>query len=167
MNNTTRPIDAIYARFGVRGAQELDRFITGIDQGLMKSCEWDYKNEQLINNEIVHLLESLDRAGMNGEEEYWINQIIWFWYHHAISCAVVKYKDKLAAQQFAQKAIEWQGKMGDHPNKITWLLYLLVNDRYEEAEAWVKSLSADHPEKSTAAETVSDYMAAGAFVGLK
>ncbi|MBP6858582.1 MAG: hypothetical protein KBC33_01985 [Candidatus Pacebacteria bacterium] len=167
MKNTTRPIDAIYAQFGVRGAQELHIFTTKIDQHLMKSRRWDYKKEKLITNEIARILETIDRAGMNDEENEWVDEIIWFWYHHATSCAIFKHKDKVAAQGFAQKAIEYQQRWPDHPNKITWLLYLLVNDRHEEAEAWVKSLPPDHPEKSTAAGTMADYMTVNSFVDLK
>ena len=69
------------------------------------------------------ILESLDPVGLTTDEKEWRQEILWYWYHHAISCAIAGYQDKAAAQMYAAKALEFQSE--GHPNQITRLLYSL------------------------------------------
>jgi hypothetical protein len=156
-----RPIDEICRRCGVGSVQELERYITDIDQRLMKADLWDYRNPNNENNEIVRLLKQrVDLDSLVADEKYWFTQIIWFWYHHAASCALFKYRDRITAQIFADAALEHHELLPDHPNKITPLLYYLAYGRIEEAERWVKSFPADHDEAETAVGTLMDYQMA-------
>lgn len=153
-----RPIDEICRQCGVESVQELDRYVTGIDQQLMRAGLWDYRNPLYENNAIVQRLkQQVDFTSLLPEEKYWVCQIIWFWCHHAISCALFKYLDRTTAQIFAEDALGYYELLPNHPNKITPLLYYLAHDRFEEAERWVKSFPPDHNEVETAIGVLLDY----------
>jgi hypothetical protein len=148
------PAREAYALLGAQTPIELSNLYSAEDQRLMRSGAWDYENEELVVNQVKNILESLDPLTLTEEEQVWRQEILWFWYHHAISCAIWRYKDKNTAQDYATMALEYQSE--DHPNKITKLLYFLVNDQLEEAEQWAAEID-EEPEKSTAADLVKEY----------
>ncbi|MCX6789987.1 MAG: hypothetical protein NTV60_00475, partial [Candidatus Kaiserbacteria bacterium] len=78
----------------------------------------------------------------------------WFWYHHAISCAIWRHKDQHAAQEYSAHALEFQSD--EHPNQITRLLYFLTRDQINDAETWATGIHQD-PEKSTAMDVIDSY----------
>ncbi len=133
---------------------QLSNLYTAEDQKLMLSKEWDYNNPELITNKIKTTIESVDLSLLPERERVWAQEILWFWYHHAISCAIWRYKDKIAARAFAAKALEYQ--TSDHPNKITQLLFLLVHDRVDEAEEWAEGIEKE-PERSSAISLVNEW----------
>jgi predicted Zn-dependent protease len=139
---------------------EMSNNYTEEDQKLLKSGAWDYDNSELITNKVKVLLEQLDDTDLTEDERFWKNETLWFWYHHAISCAVWSKQDKEAAQQYSKKALELQPD--DHPNKITRLLSYLVCDQLSEAEEWAEKIK-EEPEKSTAASLLSEYKERGFF----
>ena len=152
-----RPIDAILRQYGVADAFSLQRLVTSVDQVLMKSGSWSYQDPGLLNTKIVRQLESLDRTGITNEENEWIDEIIWLWYHHATSTALFPCRDREQAKIFAAKALEYQVQ-APHPNAITWLLYLLANGRIEEAREYVDSMiRQDNVDKETAKGVLEDY----------
>jgi hypothetical protein len=153
----TRPFDSILAQFGIRDAKELSWYYSKLDDPLMRCGEWDYKNKDLLTNIIVAALEILDYTGMTDEELEWVDEILWLWYHHATSVAVVKHRDKEAAKNFVRRALEYQAHWPHHPNKITWLLHLMLHDRIEEAREWVKGIPKDHGDKQTAEEVLQEW----------
>ena len=129
------------------------------DQKLMKSGQWDYDNPDLLVNKVKNILEQVDVSKLSEEELEWQQEILWFWYHHAISCAVFKKQDKTAAQKYATKALEHQLISQPDPekrNQITNLLYLLVNNRYEEAKEWAVQIKIDY-EKDTAQSIIEEW----------
>lgn len=149
------PIKEAYILLNASTPLELSNNYTAKDQEQMRSGSWDYSNQESIVNKIKNILESVNFSTLSNEEEKeWVQEIIWFWYHHAISCAVWRYKDKDAAKRYANKALEYQS--ADHPNKISKLLYFLVNDKFEDAEKWVDQIT-EEPEKSTAISLIQDF----------
>lgn len=157
----TSPMRAAYVLLGARTPLGLSNLYSEIDQELMVSREWDYANDQLVTNQIKKILESVDPETLTEDEKEWRQEIVWFWYHHAISCAVWRYNDREAAQEYAQKALEIQP--ADHPNQITRLLFYLVHDMVLEAEAYVAALPDNHDEKETAVSLLEDYKVTGFF----
>jgi hypothetical protein len=158
MHDHERPIDTIFRQYGVADAFSLQRFVTSIDQALMKSRAWSYNNPELLHTKIVRQLEILDRSGVTDEENEWVDEIIWLWYHHATSQALFPCRDREQAKIFAVKALEYQMRSLDHPNPITWLLYLLANERVEEASEWVSSMvRQNNGDKETAQGVLDDY----------
>lgn len=149
-----------YALLGAHNAPELSRLYTIEDQNLMKSGEWDYKNPSIVINKVKTILESIDPEKLSDTEAVWQQEILWFWYHHAISCAIWKYRDKQKAQEYAAKALQYQGE--GHPNKITQLLDYLVNDKLKDAERWVADIN-EEPEKTTATDLLREYKEKGLF----
>jgi hypothetical protein len=99
----------------------------------------------------------VDPNTLTEEEKDWRQEILWFWYHHAISCAIWK-KDKAKAIEYSEKALSLQDE--NHPNKITKVLNLLVNDKIVAAEEFVKTIDA---EKDSAEGLVEDYKREGGF----
>ncbi len=150
------PIKEAYVLLDAKTPLELSNRYSAEDQKLMQSgaWEWDYENEELLINKVKNILESADVSQMTDEERDWRNEILWFWYHHAISCAIWRYQDKEAAKKYAAVALEYQGS--NHPNKITRLLDLLTNDKLPEAEQWAEGIE-DGAEKETAQYLLKEY----------
>jgi len=148
------PLREVYLLLGAATPLELSNLYTEEDQKLMKSGSWDYDNPGLITNKVKDLLETADTELLTEEEKEWRQEILWFWHHHAISCAVWRHQDKAKAQEYAVKALEYQPE--DHPNKITRLLALLIESKVQEAEEWAAGIT-EEPEKSTAMELLEDY----------
>lgn len=142
------------AQVGVRTASELLRVYTQEDQRLFALGLWDYDNPSLLVNKIYTSISRIDISTLRVGERVWCNEILWFWYHHAISCAISKKRDKEKARLFSEIALGMQPP--DHPNQITRLLYLLTHDRFAEAESWA-SLISDRVERRTAREIIAEY----------
>lgn len=160
IESNNSPLKEAFELLGASTPLELSNLYAEEDQKLMKSGEWDYNNPSLVVNKVKEILESIDPSELSKEELVWREEILWFWYHHAVSCAVWKYKDKEAAQEYAALALAFQSE--NHPNKITKLLYLLVNDQIAEAETWTETIS-ESPERETAADLLRDYKGKGFF----
>lgn len=151
------PLKEAYSLLGVDSPFELSKIYTKEDQILMKSGKWDYKNPDLITNKIKDILESTDVDALSQEERDWCNEILWFWYHHAISSAVWIHKDKEQAKEFADKALYYQGlSEGGHPNQITKLFKLLLEDKVQEAEEYINEIT-DSVEKETGLSLLQEF----------
>lgn len=162
------PIKDAYFLLGAKTPLELSRLYTAEDQRLMKSHEWDYKNPDLLTNKVKNILESASLEVLTEDEQEWREEILWFWYHHAISTAIALYKDIDSAKVFAENALQHQPE--DNPNKITRLMYLLLNDRLVEAENLAASIPEDilsdgepNPEPITARDMITAYKTGGAL----
>jgi hypothetical protein len=155
----TSPLKEAYLLLGAKTPLELSDLYSAEDQKLMKAGAWDYDNPNLIVNKVKTNLEFTDLATLSEEEKEWRKEILWFWYHHAISCAIWRYKDKQAAQAYSARALELQSD--DHPNQITRLLYLLVRDQLPEAEAW--AMTVNEEEKDTAESLIKQYKGGGFY----
>jgi hypothetical protein len=129
-----------YDLMGVRDIRELHKAYGREDQRLFVSREWDYENPSLLINQVWKILSALDLAMLTEGEREWCQEILWFWHHHAISCAMWK-RDRVTARFHACEALRYQGD--EHPNKITRLLLLLIDDKLVEAEALVQQIDED------------------------
>ncbi|MFQ5752961.1 MAG: hypothetical protein ACE5HI_13290 [bacterium] len=147
-------IKEAYILLGAKTPGELSRLYTTEDQKIAKSAGWDYNNPDLVTNKVRNILESADESSLTEGEKGRRKEILWFWYHHAISCAIWRYQNKEAAQLYSQKALEYQE--GDHPNHITRLLYFLVRDKLKEAKNLAQTIEED-PEKTTAQDLIKEY----------
>jgi hypothetical protein len=157
--NKDSRLKPVYELLNAKSPLEMSNLYSVEDQRLMKSDEWDYDNPELITNKVKALLEQINPGELTEEEAEWRNEVLWFWYHHAISDAIRK-GDQAAAQNYADTALKMQPE--EHPNKITKLLYLLVHDNLPEAERCLEEIT-EEPEKSTAQDLVSHYKTEGFF----
>lgn len=146
------PIKEAYNLLQAHSPLELSKKYTEEDQRLMKSKSWDYSNPDLLTNKVKEILEKVPAEYLSNEEKEWRNEILWFWYHHAISCALGRYHDLEKAKYFASEALCHQSE--DHPNQITKLFDLLVNDKLQEAEEFSQNIVND---KDTAEYLISAY----------
>ena len=105
---------------GVTNFLDLSNAYSREDQELMKARTWDDQNPDLITNRIKSILEQINPVQLSDYDRVWWREILWFWHHHAISFAVWGRKDKILAQAYAGKALDFQAD--DHPNRITMLL---------------------------------------------
>ncbi len=149
-----------YRLVGAKTPLELHERSTTEDQKLMAQRAWDYNNQELLNNKIKVILEVADVSNLTDDEKEWRDEMLWLWNHHAIICAIWRYKDQRAAQEYSARALEYQAP--GHPNKITRLFYLLTRDLLEDAEAWSKEIT-DEPEKGTAAYLLDNYRNGGFY----
>lgn len=157
--NKESSLRAVYEILNAHTPLEMSNLYSEEDQRLMKSGEWDYDNPELITNKVKNLLEQINPAELTEEEAEWRSEVLWFWYHHAISCALQK-NDKEAAQRYADTALQLQPEQ--HPNKITKLLYYLVHDNLPAAEQWLVEIT-EEPEKTAANDLVNHYKDKGFF----
>lgn len=154
-SGTEERIREVFDLLKVSSFRELSRVYGEKDQELMKTRTWNDKSPELITSQVKNILEQINPAGLSEEDRIWWYEIMWFWYHHAISCAIWKRKDKQLAQFYADKAIELQTP--DHPNKITKLLWFLVHDKLTEAREYVATEKFLGPELETAKATLKEY----------
>ena len=150
-NIENSPMREAYVLLEAKTPLELSQNYTKAEQPIFISRKWDYENPDQIQNKVKNILESVDPDSLPEEEQFWRQEILWFWYHHAISCAIWK-KDKEKAAEYSNKALELQDE--NHPNKITKILSLLVNDKIKEAEEFVKTVEID---KEEAEGLIEDY----------
>ena len=152
---TAEKLDEVSRLLGVTGDMlKLSQAYSVEDQKLMHSRKWDDTNPDLITNKVKGILESVDPMDLTDDDCMWRSEILWFWYHHAISCALWKKRDKRLAQSYAQRALELQPP--DNPNSITKLLCFLLNDQLEEAKAWMKKGTIE-AERDTARYLIQRY----------
>jgi hypothetical protein len=133
------PMREAYHLLGAKTPLELSQLYTAQDQLLFIPKTWDYDNPDQIPNQIKNILESVDENELTEDEKEWRNEILWFWYHHAVSCANWK-QDKDKMKEFSAKALEYQD---NNPNILTRTMFLLAHDKIEEAEEWVNSKEGD------------------------
>lgn len=155
------PIREAYLLLDAKNPLELHTLYIEEDQRLMKSHEWDYKNESLIINRVKNIIEEVSPESLSEDERVWRSEILWSWYHHAISTAIALYKDIELATIFARKALQYQSE--DHPNKITRLFLLLLENKLEEAEKWARTIDLDSVEVETAQDLIENYKLGGAL----
>jgi hypothetical protein len=148
------PAKEAYVLLSAKTPLELSNLYSDEDQKLMNSGAWDYGNPELLVNKVKEILESIDPQTLTDDEIDWRQEILWFWYHHAISCAIWRYRDRETAKNYVAKALDYQP--AEHPNQITRLFDFLVNDKVAEAEQWAESIK-EEPEKSTASLLVEEY----------
>ncbi|OHA90176.1 MAG: hypothetical protein A2665_01170 [Candidatus Zambryskibacteria bacterium RIFCSPHIGHO2_01_FULL_46_30] len=155
------PLYKAYVLLGASDPRGLsDRYLEE-DQKIVTSRISDYHDRKLITNKVKNILERIDTHTLSSDERHERRLIMWLWYHHAISYAVWGYKDKRRAQKYSSLALKYQPK--NHPDQITRLLYLLVRDRFPEAERWGKTIKM-RPEKTTALRLLKFYNERGFFV---
>lgn len=150
------PLRDAYRLLGARSPVQLSNLYVAEDQRMMATGGWDYNNSALIVNKVKTILEATDQNTLTPDEKDWREEILWFWYQHAINCAIWTHRDKAAAQEFSERALRHQSD--DHPNKITKLLYYLTRDKVQEAEQWAGTIG-EEVEKTTAAKLLDDYKA--------
>ena len=154
------PIREVYILLRARNPKELyDRYFIK-DQKLIKRGALDYENPKLITTRVKDCLEEISPVKLSEEEKKCRQDILWLWYHHAISYAIWHYTDKKKARRYSLKALKYQGK--DHPNKITRLFYFLTRDKLSKAEKLIKSMKRC-PDKSVAMKLVKFYKEGGYY----
>lgn len=99
------PLSDAYESLGATSPIDLHKKYVENDQIYFKSSKWDYNNPDLLFNKVKVLIESVGLENLKGEEEMWVREILWFWYHHAISAARIMYPNQELAQAFARKAL--------------------------------------------------------------
>lgn len=137
---------------------ELTKKFVEEDQRLLQTQEWDYQNHYLVLNKVKDMIECAINDGFVSSEynNDGLRDALWFWYHHATGYAIWKYKDKAKALEFSAKALEYQ--ITENQNKITRLLYLLVRDKREDANAWLKTI-VNESDKTVALGILEEFRA--------
>lgn len=146
-----RRIDRLCRKYGVNTVIELETMCCNADQFRMRERAWDY-NFYSLDTEIVTDLKRIPRAELTPDELWRVEQRIWMWYHHAVSCAIYKYKDKWKALYYVRKALCYQARIPNHPNKITKLFFLLLKGRWTKAKELVGVMCG--VERKTALELI-------------
>ena len=133
MKNTIRNI---LKEFNVRDVYDLSELHLAIDQQQIKTDTFKLHSKKNINNRIKNALETLDiRKIKNSDEQEVVKDILWLWYHHACTIAIWKKGDIKAGKRYCKKALSYLYE--GHPNKMTWLIMLLLEGKIDEAKKWV------------------------------
>ena len=80
------PIKEAYLLLGASNPWDLSDKYSVEDQKWM-SVGWDYKNQDHVVSKVRSIIEPLYPDSLDGEERQVAQNILWFWYHHAISSA--------------------------------------------------------------------------------
>lgn len=137
----------------VKDFKELHDAYVADDQALFKSGEWDPNDHTQLINRIKFLLLQVDPSDLKEDDCAWRAEILWFYYHHGISYAMRR-RDRKLAIQYAECAMRYQWT--NHPNKITRLLWLLLNDKVNAARKWAEQIPPEL-DRQTAFELIRDY----------
>ncbi len=97
---------------------------------------------------------------MGDDDRVWLNEIIWFWYHHAISYAI-RINNRVLAQAYAEKALLFQD-YHQPTNRITKLLWFLTRDRVGDAAEWIE-IDPEHSDYQTGIDLLDEYRSRGGF----
>ena len=153
---TSALVQEAFSILGVTNFFDLSRAYTREDQKLfvpgMK--DWNPRNPDLLINRIKSIMEKIDPNELDEEDAMWRTEILWFWYHHGISWAIWKDKDKVIAQVYADEALVLQGK--NPTNRITKLLWFLVHDKLTEGRKWLEE-KPDDPDHQTGLELIHEF----------
>ncbi len=148
-----------YRLAGASNPYELFEKYSKEDQRLMQAKEWDYNNPALLVNQIKKELEEIDYETLSPDEAEWWSQIMWFWHHHAVSCAIWRDRSREKAEFHAVEALCY---VDNDANQITWLLFLLIQDEPDAAAKWVKQIRTS-VERVTAKFLINEYRAGNFF----
>ncbi|MEK7099428.1 MAG: hypothetical protein AAB916_02830 [Patescibacteria group bacterium] len=140
--------------FGVNSFRALHDAYMQKDQDKFLFNTWCYDDPTDILVQTREALEAIDPGVLDEDDRMWWYEIIWFWYHHAISASIRKL-DKARARYFACMALAYQDP--NHPNRITRLLWHLVYDRLAEARRFVYECQRLGPDHETEVELLEDY----------
>ena len=109
----------ILKKYGASDMRDLHlRIYMDEDQMRMKNLAWDYKDASSLVNRIYLDCKNLDESKLDESDSMWLRETLYFWNHHAVSCALGRYKDYKAAREFVDAALFYQDK--DH-QPIFWL----------------------------------------------
>lgn len=161
--STMALMNEAFQLLGVTSFKDLSLAYTREDQKLMKSGEWDARNSTLITNQVKTLLEQIDLNDLGESDREWCSEILWFWYHHAVSYAIWRARDRALAQAYASKALalqaECQPPEHGQQNWLTKLLWFLVHDNVAKAKQWMAEMpsGADPVEHANGLELIKEY----------
>ena len=128
-----RKIDEICKMYGVKTVRELEQLCRGSDEQRMFSRTWNYEDDSW-DTRIVNDLIRVPRTKLTKDEKWRVEQIIWMWYHHATGDAISRRGGREVALLYVEKALYYQSRIPNHPNKITKLYHLLLLGKIEEAK---------------------------------
>lgn len=134
----------------------------------MNANAWDYQDRAQPLNQATPWLLAVDQKLLRPDDAYLVREMLWMWYHHAVSCALFRHFDKAAAKMFVREAMSHQNI--DCPNRITMLFYiLLIDDDVDAARRWIDGMPlkvpvgpdktlVDNVEIASAREVIRDYL---------
>jgi flagellin-specific chaperone FliS len=149
-----------------------------VDQEAMSRGTWDHRDQDFLLTKVKKILEELSNLlDDESEGKADVSNMLWFYHHHAISSAVFRYSDRRDALQEAQTALRYQVLVPGHPNRITKLFELLLEDRIADAERYIAenipsefppevhvvdsdgrpTTNRENPEYQTALDLLADY----------
>jgi hypothetical protein len=140
-NNNREAIELLYKQYNVSDMFLLNKLYISEEQPLFRAGTWSYEDHGQIHNQIKDALEKISIESLTEEEVEWRSEILWFWYHHAISVAI-NHNSKEYARYFANKALEVRSE--NHPNKITDILHALVYDNPNDAKLILEKMKLEN-----------------------
>ncbi len=150
-NPETSPLREAYSLLGATTPLELSQKYTEAENPSFIDKTWDYNDPEQIQNKVKNILENTDESRLTEEEIEWREEILWFWYHHAMSCANWK-QDAEKRKEFADMAMKYEKPY----NILTRLMYFLAHGKVKEAEEWIESKSGD-ADQETGTEFIESY----------
>jgi len=136
MKKENELVIGLLRKFRADDMLHLSRIYTSFDQPIFKNGRWNYDNPRLVVNKIKSSLEKIPDYCFDKRGLMWKREILWFWYHHAISVAI-NHGNLELAREFANQAVKLQGR--NPCNQITRLLWHLVHGRIKQARRWFQT----------------------------
>jgi hypothetical protein len=134
-SDTESPLE----RFGISSLDEFQQKFFESDQELMKSGNFDYKNNEILNNQMKEYLEEIDSSQISEQARQKQAEMLWIWYHHAAQDAKERYQENEKAIELKDKALEYRETSGIS-NEITKLLSMLYKKNFDEAKSYIENI---------------------------
>jgi hypothetical protein len=130
-------LNRICLKFKCADVYELNTLNLSSDQDLVRRNAFSLTDKTLINNQIKDDLLTINFQSLPEHEMNVVKNILWLWFQHATTIAIWKERNLDLARELCTKAISYL--YPSHPNKITYMIDMLLRDDVVGARRWLVS----------------------------
>ena len=122
----------ILRKFDANDFDELNKIFMLDEEQQIANHTYDMDNQNAINNQIKDALLEVDLDSLEKEDKDTAYHMLWLWHHHACTAAMWQIGDFARAKELCATALSYIHK--ENPNKMTYLIWLLLQGQIEEAK---------------------------------
>jgi hypothetical protein len=130
-------LDRICKKFGCSDVYELNALNLSYDQELVRRNAFSLIDKTFTNNQIKEDLLGVDVSYLPEFERRVVQNMLWLWFQHATTVAIWKESNLDLARELCARAVSYL--YPTHPNKITYMIDMLLRHDVEGAKKWLGS----------------------------
>jgi hypothetical protein len=124
----------ILRKFDANDFDDLNKIFMHDEEQQIANQTYDMDNPDAINNQIKDALLEVDLDSLEKEDKDTAYHMLWLWHHHACTAAMWQIGDFARAKDLCATALLYIHE--ENPNKMTHLIWLLLQGQIEEAKKW-------------------------------